>query len=194
MSRPRLSRARVIEEAARLVDEEGPDALVLSALAKHFEVAVPSLYKHVENLDTLRAEVALLAVGELAEVLRKAAVGRSRGAAIRALARAYRAYVRAHPGRYAATVRVAGAEEPLSEARRRAAGEAAEVVFRVLEGYGIEGEARVDAARFLRSALHGFSIIEAAGGFGIPREVDRSFEAMIVALEAALEGEAFRPA
>lgn len=177
----------MIEEAARLVDEEGPDALTLAALAKRFGVAVPSLYKHVENLDTLRAEVALLAIRELTEVLRRAAVGRARSEALRALAYAYRGYVQEHPGRYAATVRVAGAEEPLGEARRQAAGEAVEVVFRVLEGFGIEGGARVDAARFLRSALHGFSIIEAAGGFGIPREVDQSFHAMVQAFESALE-------
>lgn len=187
MARQRLSRARLIEEAAQLVDEVGPDALSLAALAKRFGVAVPSLYKHVENLETLRAEVALLSVRELTEVLRRAAVGRSGAEAVGALAHAYRAYVQGHPGRYATTVRVAGAEEPLSEARRQTAGEAAEVVFRVLEGFGIEGDARVDAARFLRSALHGFSILEAAGGFGIPREVDRSFAAMVEAFVVSLE-------
>jgi len=57
----------------------------------------------------------------------------------------------------------------------------------VLRGYGIEGEDLVDAARALRSAMHGFALLEAAGGFGLPRHVDRSYEAMLDAFDAMLE-------
>src|SRR5690606_25569672 len=159
--------------AARLADEEGFDALSLAKVARVFGVAVPSLYKHVESLDALRAEVALLAVRELKDRMRRAAVGRSRREALHALARAYRGYVREHPGRYAATVRAVRPGDPMAEPRLRALDEALEVVYAVLRGYGIEGEGLVDAARALRSAMHGFALLEAAGGFGMPREVDR---------------------
>lgn len=182
----RLSRERVVREAARIADASGFEALTLAAVAKAFGVAVPSLYKHVEGLDVLRAEVALLAVRELTEVMRRAAVGRARGEALTALARAYRAHAKEHPGRYAATVRAVGPRDLLAKERLAAAEEALEVVFAVLRGYGIEGDALVDAARALRSAMHGFVLIETAGGFGIPREVDRSFEAMIRAHDAML--------
>jgi AcrR family transcriptional regulator len=176
----------VVEAAARLADEEGFEALSLAGVAKAFGVAVPSLYKHVENLETLRAEVALLAVRELADRMRRAAVGRARGEALQALARAYRAYVLEHPGRYAATVRAVRADDPLGPQRLAALNEALEVVFAVLGGYGIEGDDRVDAARALRSAMHGFSLLEAAGGFGIPRDLERSFDAMIGAFDFVL--------
>lgn len=181
-----LSRERVVETAARLADEEGFEALSLAAVAKAFGVAVPSLYKHVENLETLRAEVALLSARELTDRMRRAAVGRARGEALRSLAHAYRDYVREHPGRYAATVRAVRVEDPLASQRLAALEEALEVVFAVLRGYGIEGEDLVDAARALRSAMHGFSLLDAAGGFGIPRDVQRSFEAMVDALDLVL--------
>lgn len=181
-----LSRERVVREAARIADASGFETLTLAAVAKSFGVAVPSLYKHVENLDALRAELALLAVRELTDRMRRAAVGRARGEALAALARAYRSYVQEHPGRYAATVRAVHAEDPLAPQRLKALEEALEVVFAVLRGFGLEGDELVDAARMLRSAMHGFALLEAAGGFGIPREVDRSFEAMVRALEAAL--------
>lgn len=184
---PGLSRERVVEAAARLADEEGFDALSLAKVARVFGVAVPSLYKHVESLDALRAEVALLAVRELTDRMRRAAVGRSRREALHALARAYRGYVREHPGRYAATVRAVRPGDPMAEPRLRALDEALEVVYAVLRGYGIEGEGLVDAARALRSAMHGFALLEAAGGFGMPREVDRSFEVMVQAFDAMLE-------
>jgi hypothetical protein len=43
----------------------------------------------------------------------------------------------------------------------------------------------IDATRALRAGLHGFITLEALGGFGMPRDVDASFEAMVAALVAA---------
>jgi Tetracyclin repressor-like, C-terminal domain len=41
-------------------------------------------------------------------------------------------------------------------------------------------------ARALRASIHGFVALEAAGGFGLPRAVDRSFERMIEMLDAGM--------
>ncbi|NEE02660.1 TetR/AcrR family transcriptional regulator [Phytoactinopolyspora halotolerans] len=186
MPRAGLTRPIVVEQAAQLADEHGYDQLTLAALAKRVGVALPSLYKHVAGLDALKAELSLQAIGELAEAMQRAAVGRSRGDALRAVAAAYRAYVLEHPGRYAATVRVAGSADELAAERRAAADDAAQVLFAVLAGYGITGDHLVDAARALRSALHGFAAIESTGGFGLPRDIDRSFDAMVDGLDRAL--------
>jgi Tetracyclin repressor-like, C-terminal domain len=43
----------------------------------------------------------------------------------------------------------------------------------------------VDATRALRSALHGFVMLENAGGFGLPRDVDRSFGQLVAAFDLA---------
>jgi hypothetical protein len=62
------------------------------------------------------------------------------------------------------------------------------VVLAVLAGYGVTGDAAIDAARALRAALHGYATLEAAGGFGIPRDVDRSFGALLDGLDTMLRG------
>ncbi|MEX1295569.1 MAG: TetR-like C-terminal domain-containing protein, partial [Candidatus Limnocylindrales bacterium] len=38
----------------------------------------------------------------------------------------------------------------------------------------------------LRAALHGFASLESAGGFGLPQDVERSFEWMVQAFEGGL--------
>ncbi len=90
-----------------------------------------------------------------------------------------------HPGRYAATVRAPAAGDAEDEAASLAA---VAVVTDVLDGYGSPGEDAIDATRALRSALHGFLALEAAGGFGLPVDVDRSFQRMVLAIAAGLPG------
>ncbi len=182
MPRAGLSEERVVEEAARLADEVGFDALTLAGVAARFGVRLPSLYKHVDGLDALRRLVALLAIRELHEELGRSAVGRSGSDALRALADAYRSYAQRHPGRYAATLRAPG---PGDDAVRAASEAILETVFAVLRGYGLSGADLVDATRVLRSALHGFVSLESAGGFGMPQDVDRSFDRVVVGLDAA---------
>ena len=122
-----------------------------------------------------------------------AAVGRAGSDALRAVAGAYRDYGRAHPGRYAATVR---APQPDDADHTAAAAAVLRVVFAVLAGYGITGDDAIDAARALRAALHGFVTLEAGGGFGMPRDIDRSYQRFITAFDTALSelGRAARPA
>ena len=64
------------------------------------------------------------------------------------------------------------------------------VVFAVLAGYGITGDDAVDATR----ALRGFLTLEAGGGFGMPRDIDRSYQRFITASDAALANWAGQPA
>jgi len=146
-------------------------------------VRTPSLYNHVGSLDDVRRRVALLALAEIGDALRDAAVGRARDDALIAAARAYRTYARAHPGRYAATQRAPAADD---EELRVAAGRAVDVLLAVLAGYGIEGEDAIHAARAVRSALHGFVALETGGGFGLPVALDESFDRMVAALARGL--------
>ena len=184
MPRAGLTTASVVREAADLADEIGYDALTLTALAARLKVAVPSLYKHVGSLDDLRRGVALLAIDELGLVIGDAL--RDAGAderQLRALAIAYRGYVLAHPGRYAATVRAAPAADlELAAASDRTL----RPVFGILAAMGLEGDSLVHAARGLRSALHGFVSLETAGGFGLPQDVERSFVWMVQNFETGL--------
>ena len=172
-------------EAVRLVDEVGPQRLTLAALAQRFGVALPSLYKHVAGLDDLHGRLAVVAVRDLGDTLRRAATGKAGADATTAVAAAYRRYARDHPGCYGYLLR----PRPGDEEHARVSGEILAVLYDVLSGYGVTREAdAVDAARFLRSALHGWVALETGEGFAMARSVDRSFDRLVDALDNALAG------
>ena len=181
--RPRLTPDRVVAEAAALADERGIQALSLAPLAERLGVRVPSLYKHVGGLDDLHRRLALAGLRELADELGAATVGRSGRDALLACATAWRAYAKAHPGRYGAVQR---APDPADAELLAAASRLTELIFAILRGYGLDEEQTVHATRAVRSALHGFVTIEAAGGFGLPQDVDESYARLVALLDSGL--------
>lgn len=183
MPRAGVTRERIAAEAAELADEVGLEAVTLSAIAQRLGVSGPAMYKHVAGVDALRRDLAVLAVGELTAALTAAAVGRAGADALRGVAGAYRAYARAHPGRLAASVR---APAPGDEEHAAASERALAVLVAVLRGYGIGDDDMVDALRTLRAAFHGFAVVEMAGGFGQPREVDATYDRYVDTLDAGL--------
>lgn len=183
MPRAGLSPDRVVDAAAALADVIGFDQLTLTALAERVGVAVPSLYKHVDGLDDLRRRVAVRAVRDLGAALAAEVTDHPPGTALHAMADAYRRYATEHPGRYAATVQAASPADP---ALREASDEVLQTVFGVLGEYDLDGDGLVDAARAVRAAIHGFVALEQAGGFGLPRDVDRSFQRLVDTLVAGL--------
>jgi hypothetical protein len=64
----------------------------------------------------------------------------------------------------------------------------------VLRGYGLDGDDLIDATRAVRSAVHGFVALEIAGGFGLPQDVDRSFDRLIEMLDKGLQNRVAAPA
>jgi AcrR family transcriptional regulator len=182
MPRAGVTHERVVAEAAAIADEVGLERLTLAAIAQRFGVTLPSLYRHVEGLDALKRDLAVLGVRELTAALSAAGVGRARRDALHAIAGAYRDYARAHPGRAAAAVR---APDP-DDAEYVAASEAAfAVLVAVLDGYQITGEDTIDAVRLLRAAMHGFVTLEANGGFGLAQSVDATYMRLIDTFDVA---------
>jgi AcrR family transcriptional regulator len=174
----------VVTSAARLADEIGFHAVTMGLLADRLGVRPPSLYKHVDGLADLQHRLATLAMTELGEVIRDAAQGRAGADALTALLTAVRAYVTAHPGRYAATVgaEFTGPDDPLLAASARIIGS----IAAVLRGYGI-GEAEMDhAIRTIRSTMHGFAMLEASRGFQWQADPDESFDWMIRFIDRGL--------
>jgi AcrR family transcriptional regulator len=177
-----LTETRVIEEAERIADEVGLSSLTLAALAQRLKVRQPSLYKHIAGMDGLQRSIGLRAKNELAGVLGRAAVGRARGDAIVSMSNAYRAWALEHPGRYAATQR---APVPGDAEDESASSNVVRVAFDVMAGYALRDDEAVDAIRALRAALHGFVTLEAGDGFGLPVDVDRSFDRLVAGLTTA---------
>jgi hypothetical protein len=115
--------------------------------------------------------------------MRRASTGQARQDAIGALASAYRAYALTHPGRYGYVIRAPTPGDAIWEA---AAAEILSILDDVFTGYGITGADAVDAARFVRSVLHGFVSLELGGGFGLPQSADTSFQRLVRATNRAL--------
>lgn len=178
-----LTREGVVAAAAELADEGGLQALTLAQVAARLGVRLPSLYNHVEGLPGLRRAIAALAIGELTAAITRAAVGRAGDEAVMAVAGAYRAYVLAHPGRYAATVPAPDPEDAELLALSRGP---VEVVAAVLAPYGLADDDAIHAVRGLRSLAHGFASLEAAGGFGLALDRDESFRRLVAAYVAGL--------
>ena len=181
-----LSRDAVVEAAAALADEEGLEELSLSTLASKLGIRTPSLYNHVAGLEGLRRELALLGLRELGRRIGRVAIGKSTDEATFAIARAYRDFVKERPGLYAATVRSSRLSYPNDPEFEAAERETFEAVLAVLASYGLRGEDAVHAARGLRSVAHGFATLEVAGGFGIPLDLDESFDRLLRAFVAGL--------
>jgi AcrR family transcriptional regulator len=182
-----LTPERVIDEAQALSDEVGLDGLTLAALAGRLGVRQPSLYKHIDGSDALRRALSVRAKQELAAVLSRAAVGRSGDEAVAALADSYRQWAHAHPGRYQSTVAAPAPGDADDEAASQAV---VSVLLDILAGYDLSGDDAIHATRAVRAALHGFVSIEAAGGFGMPVDIEDSFARLVASTTRGLSAPA----
>ncbi len=170
MARAALSAAAVVDVALRLVDEEGPAGLTLTAVASRAGVATPSLYKHVRDLAELRALMSVRIMAELAERSGAAVLGRSADEAIRALMTAWREYVLGHPHRYSALNQ---APEPMAaQAGRRLV----DIMVAALRAYDLADSEAIHAARCLRAAVHGFAVLEVANAFQHPEKPAETYD------------------
>ena len=183
MPRAGLTTLRVVEQAEDIADTVGLTNLTLAAVAAHLGVKLPSLYKHVAGMDALQRRGAIRPKPDLGYGRGRAAVGKAGTAALEAMCIAYRTWATAHPGRYEATIQAPQPDDPEHTAASNAA---ISVAFDVLAGYRLDGDNAVDAVRTLRAALHGFITLERAGGFGLPADIDRSFDRLVAALATTL--------
>ncbi|MEU5716963.1 TetR/AcrR family transcriptional regulator [Streptomyces sp. NPDC020403] len=167
----------MVAAGAALADEVGLPQLTMGLLAERLGVRTPSLYKHVAGQADLNRRIAALALGEAADAVGGAVQGYAGRDALAAAARAFRAFVLEHPGRYAATIGMepAGPDDPLATAGRRLL----DAFMAVLRGYEVAEPDLDHALRMLRSLCHGFATLQAAHGFQWSADVDESFEWLI---------------
>jgi AcrR family transcriptional regulator len=177
MPRVGLDQAAVTAAGAALVDEVGFNGLSMGLLAERLGVRTPSLYKHVTSQADLAHRIAVLALNEFADAIRDAIQGRAGSEALVAGAHAMRRWVLEYPGRYAAgnAAVVTGPDDPLLPAIQRVLTS----WKAMLHGYRLDPDQEIHALRMLRSILHGFATLEAAGSFQIAADIDDSFTWML---------------
>ncbi|GAA4997898.1 TetR-like C-terminal domain-containing protein [Yinghuangia aomiensis] len=168
--------------AVELVDAEGAAALTTKALARKLEVTQPALYAHMENLAAIQRAVGLYGMRAMSEELRSAVLGRSGDEALRALAEAYRDYVRNYPDRF-----LVQCSAPPSPEYRAAGERAAEAVRAVLRSYGLdEDEVRLAHLSF-RATIHGFAVLEVQSRSIGSAHDDAAFEYFLDRFAAGLQ-------
>lgn len=176
MPRAGLTPDRVVDQAEAITEVAGIDGLSLVAVAEHLGVRVPSLYKHIAGLEALRVTLATRAKVGLADALSDAVLDTRGEDAIRMLARAYRGWAKSHPGTYPLTLRAAIEGDVDDE---RASARLVVIVGEVLTLPDAAPGRVIDDIRAVRATLHGFVALENAGGFGLPRSVDESFDRLV---------------
>jgi AcrR family transcriptional regulator len=185
-----LDAPTVVAAGAALADEVGFPGLTMGLLAERLGVRTPSLYKHIAGQDDLNRRIAMLALEEAGEAVGTAIQGYSGRDALAAAARAFRAFVLAHPGRYAATIGIepTGPDDPII-----GAGDRLMVSFRaILRGYPVKPDDLDHALRALRSLFHGYASLQGANGFQWSADVDESFEWLIDLADRGLRADAAR--
>jgi AcrR family transcriptional regulator len=176
VQRRSLDLQAVLQAAADMADEQGFDEVTLASLAQKLQIRSPSLYNHVNGLPGLRSKLAVYGLEQLHQLMTQAAVGRAGDDAVHALGEAYAAFARKHPGLYEATLRMPDLQDPKVQ---RVGSGIVELVVRVLNAYGLEGDPAVHAVRGLRSILHGFASLELKGQFGMPLDLDVSLRLLL---------------
>ncbi|HET9168955.1 MAG TPA: WHG domain-containing protein [Actinospica sp.] len=181
MPRAGLTPAAVTALALAELDESGPEALTLKAVAVRAGVATPSLYKHVQSVDHLRDLMTVLALDEAAAEIGAAVMGRAGRDALEAFLVAYRGYALRFPHRWALL------EHPTPDpAVQVSAGRLVEIAYAVVRGFGLAEQEQVDAVRALRAAVTGFIALEHGGGYQLGRDPDASFRYLISVLTKGL--------
>lgn len=186
MAKAGLNSAVVVSAGADVADAVGFPSLTMALVAKRLGVQTPSLYKHVASQEELNRGIAVLAANEAANAIGAAIQGYSGRDALVAGMRAFRDYVVAHPGRFAATTGMAsrGPDDPWAAADRRIL----DAFAAILRGYSVEPGSLIHAMRAVRSAVQGFANLQSAHGFQQSADVDESFEWLIVLTDRGLRG------
>lgn len=176
MPRMKLDVQMIIQAAADIADKEGLNEVTLASLSKKLGIRSPSLYNHVDGLNGVRHKLALYGMNQLNEALTYAAIGRSQDEAIYEIAQAYIRFAREHPGLYDALVRMPDWNH---EETNKVARVPVDLLVRVLQAYGLVGDAAIHTVRGLHSLLHGFASLEQTGNFNIPIDPDYSLQLLI---------------
>lgn len=179
-----LDRQSVIRAAAEIADGEGLGNVTLAAVADRLGVRKPSLYNHINGLPELRRELAIWGTRQLTAVISEAAIGKARKDAILAIAVAYRSFAHQRPGLYLAIVSTPDRNCPGMKA---AIESMMAVIKAVLEPYNLADSDRTHAVRGLRSLMHGFVSLEAAGWFASPVDREESYHQLIAAFICGVE-------
>jgi AcrR family transcriptional regulator len=187
MSSARVSKDHIVEVASEIADAEGLDAINTNRLAERLRIKAPSLYRHFPNVGAIKDALATRALGEMIDLHKDMARGRSGRDALQALAHAERTYAQARPGRYVSAVQ-GGQMRLASIASLRQT--YVRLVASTLETYNLDSDGAVEVSRCLLAALQGFIVVELRGGLGSSHDADQCYDRLLEILDAGVRAAA----
>ena len=175
-----MNKSEIIMKAIFLVNHQGLSSLTISKLAKELNVKPPSLYKHIQSLNQIHDELGMVFMKGVIQLIQTNAFGLSGEKALKEFCNSFRMYSLENPGLYQAMQLT---HVIRSKQYQEIANSLLELLGRVLVSFQIQKHRQTDAIRFLRSVLHGFIDLEIHNGFGLPEDINNSFE---LAMEACI--------
>ena len=179
--RRRLDRRQVIEAAIAVTEAEGPQALGINRVARALGIKPPSLYNHVANGNDLAWGVVIEANRRLLAHVRAVPVhGTDPQTRVIRLAETLRAWAMDNLSLYTVM-----AQTPVNNDDPEFAvlmDEMMPLFGHPLKELGLTGDAVIHAMRTMRSAVHGFVLLESSEQFGLSQPVDDSFQWLVTAL------------
>lgn len=166
-------RQRLIEAAARVLDEDGPSALSTRRLARETGTSTMAVYTHFGGMPALVGAVVAEGFARLHQRVGAVPLSDDPLADLRAAAAAYRDNARDNPHLYAVMFGAVPLGLELTREQRDVGRPAFEqlvaAVTRVKSAGHLDGEPAAAAAQFW-SALHGYVMLEHAGYHHVVRD------------------------
>lgn len=184
MPRKGLTMEQILSTATELVEEKGFDQFSLRELARKLNVQQSSLYNHASNVAELTAGVGHIALQTLRDRLELASTELLGKEKLLAIANAYRTYAKENPELYKAIARL-----PLlpDDDLKEQSHSVMATLYEILATFDLSAEEKIMFARAMRSAMHGFVTLEAAGNFQNDTDVDASYCYMMESLFCRLD-------
>jgi AcrR family transcriptional regulator len=170
----------ILASAIEIIEQHGIEALSMRALAETLGIKAPSLYRHYPDRAALEGALCDAIATRLHDALETVRNGRKPAPALRAAARAYLEFVRAHRALY-----------DLYSMRPQPSSGPSKRLWELLLALvgGLTGNADDTASAVaVWSYLHGFVSLERTGAFGSSGEAggfDTGLEALIRGLKRA---------
>lgn len=171
-----LNRTVILETSFYLANEFGFENLTMKLIASRLEIRPPSIYNHISDIDEVKIGVATLTLSKLAEFLKgsvekKILETSDQAEILKSLCFSYREFAKGYSGVYSAIL-------PSAEKYPDMLASSREIIEICMKSLGLTGQvdsSSIHKIRIMRSTLHGFVSLEAAGGFGLSESVDDTF-------------------
>ena len=163
-------RDEILDVAATVLEEEGPEALTMRELAARMGIRAPSLYKHVRDKDDIVVGLQERALIDMGRHLGGAAPG------LVGLAQSYRSWAKAHPRLYEVATRHSLARDRIAPGVESAA--AAPIVA------AAGGDEHL--ARALWALAHGLVDLELSDRFPPGADLDATWRTALAGFEQTL--------